>query len=312
MMTHSHSAPITVSKDLETSMSTPIRAQPPISVPMIMISVGQLTRRGSTSFGSSIEAAWAARWRTSWSSPRLAPQAPADQRVERWLLQVPQRPFQQVGLQAPGRGIGRSFGADRHRRDRQGPGQVAVELIGRGARRGVAEVRHHDGLGGRVDQQRVPADRAVRDAGPPQNQQLPVQVIQGGVADLGGIRVGQRHPRRQPADQQRVLGRPGRPGLGDLRHGDAGLAGPQGEVGLVLDLLQPGEHQARTRVTVEHEPARLGEQLGVGRIPAVDQDGQAISPARSAYLGGLELGHPPDLPGRRVHVARADAEFLQQ
>ena len=61
MMTHSHSAPITVSKDLETSMSTPIRAQPPISVPMIMISVGQLTRRGSTSFGSSIEPAWAAR-----------------------------------------------------------------------------------------------------------------------------------------------------------------------------------------------------------------------------------------------------------
>ena len=61
MMTQSQSAPITVSKDLETSMSTPIRAQPPMSVPMIMISVGQLTRRGSTSFGSSIEAAWAAR-----------------------------------------------------------------------------------------------------------------------------------------------------------------------------------------------------------------------------------------------------------
>jgi len=61
MTTHSHSAPITVSKDLETSMSTPIKAQPPISVPMIMISVGQLTRRGSTSFGSSIEPAWAAR-----------------------------------------------------------------------------------------------------------------------------------------------------------------------------------------------------------------------------------------------------------
>ena len=61
MMTQSHSAPITVSKDLETSMSTPIRAQPPMSVPTIMISVGQLTRRGSTSFGTSIDLAWAAR-----------------------------------------------------------------------------------------------------------------------------------------------------------------------------------------------------------------------------------------------------------
>ncbi len=70
MTTHSHSAPITVSNDLETSMSTPIRAQPPISVPMTMIRVGQLTRRGSTSSGTSIEAAWAARWRTSCSRSR--------------------------------------------------------------------------------------------------------------------------------------------------------------------------------------------------------------------------------------------------
>ena len=39
----------------------PDQDQPPISVPMIMINVGQLTRRGSTSFGTSIDLAWAAR-----------------------------------------------------------------------------------------------------------------------------------------------------------------------------------------------------------------------------------------------------------
>jgi hypothetical protein len=50
-----------VSKDWETFRSTSIRAQPPISRPAIMISVGQLTWRGSASFGTSIEAAWAAR-----------------------------------------------------------------------------------------------------------------------------------------------------------------------------------------------------------------------------------------------------------
>ena len=60
-MTHSQSAPITVSKALETSISTPTRAQPPMSVPMIMMSVGQLTRRASTSFGTSIDLASAAR-----------------------------------------------------------------------------------------------------------------------------------------------------------------------------------------------------------------------------------------------------------
>src|ERR1700760_228612 len=53
MMTHSQSAPMTVSKEPATSMSTPIRAQPPIRLPMISISVGQLTRRGSARVGSS-------------------------------------------------------------------------------------------------------------------------------------------------------------------------------------------------------------------------------------------------------------------
>jgi len=39
MLTHSQSAPITVSKGSETSMSTTVSAQPPISVPASMISV---------------------------------------------------------------------------------------------------------------------------------------------------------------------------------------------------------------------------------------------------------------------------------
>ena len=69
-MTHSQLAPITVSKDFETSMSTPIRAQPPMSVPTTMIRVGQLTRRGSTSFGTGIDFASAARCRTSARSSR--------------------------------------------------------------------------------------------------------------------------------------------------------------------------------------------------------------------------------------------------
>jgi hypothetical protein len=48
---------------------------------------------------------------------------------------------------------------------------------------------------------------------------------------------------------------PRRPGLDDLGHGRAGLAGPQSEVGLVLDLLQPSDRQARSGVPVQHEPA---------------------------------------------------------
>ena len=69
-MTHSQSAPMIVSNDCVTSMSTPISAQPPISVPTIRIRFVQLIRRGSASLGSSIDLALAACSRT-WSSSFL-------------------------------------------------------------------------------------------------------------------------------------------------------------------------------------------------------------------------------------------------
>jgi hypothetical protein len=112
----------------------------------------------------------------------------------------------------------------------------------------------------------------VRDPRPPQGQQLPVQLIQQGVADLSWVGVGQRGPGGQPESQERVAGWPGGAGLEDLRHGHARPGGPQGEVGLVLDLLQPGDGQLRPGIAVQHEPARLGQQPRIGRIPAVDLD----------------------------------------
>ena len=80
----------------------------------------------------------------------------------------------------------------------------------------------------------------------------------------------------------------------------------------MFDLLKPGYREARPGVPVQQEPACLGEQPGIGRVPAVDRDTDATGRIRPAYLGGLELRHPPDLPPGRVHVARADAEFGQQ
>jgi hypothetical protein len=242
-----------------------------------------------------------------------APQAPAEQRVECWLLQLPERPFQHLRFQAPRRGIGGSFGADHHRGGRDGAGQIAIEPIRRSPHRGVAEVRQENGSRHRVDQYRVTADRAVSDACPPQGHQLAVQVIERGVADLGGVDVRQRRPgRRHPVDQQRVMGRSRRSRLDDLGHGDIGQPRSHGHVGLMLDLLEPGDRQARPGVPVQQEPARLGEQPGVGRVPAVDRDTEAPGRIRPAYLGRLELCHPPDLPDHRVHIPRADTEPLEQ
>ena len=65
----------------------------------------------------------------------LAPQAPAERGVERRPVQMPAgRRSSTSALQAPGRGRGGPLGADRHRRRRDGAGQVTVELVRRGVR----------------------------------------------------------------------------------------------------------------------------------------------------------------------------------
>ena len=81
----------------------------------------------------------------------------------------------------------------------------------------------------------------------------------------------------------------------------------------MLDLLKPGQREARPGVTVEEEPACLGEELGVGRIPPVDGYADALTGRISlAGLRPLVLRHSPHLPGLRLHVAGPDAELIEQ
>jgi hypothetical protein len=152
----------------------------------------------------------------------------------------------------------------------------------------------------------------VGDAGRPQGQQLVVQVIEQRVADRGDASLRQRqafHSGRHPADQERVAGRAGLPGLDDLGYRDTGPGRPHREVRLVLDLLQPGNRKAGPGVPVEHEPANLRQQPGIGRVPAIDLD---LKPAGRGQLVRLVLRHPPHLPRGWRQVAGADAEFRQQ
>ncbi len=245
--------------------------------------------------------------------PAVAAQAPAQRGIQPGLVQVLQRAAEHRRVDAAARRLPGPLGAGGRGGGRDAPGQVAVELIGRRVRGGVAEVGQHGAPVTRADQDHVTADRAVCDPGPAQRQQLPVQVVQRGVAHVGGVRPGQQSAGWQAADQQRVVSGPGGAGRHDVRHGHAGLARPHGEKPLVLDLLQPGQREAGPGVPVEQEPAQLGEQLGVRRVPAVHRDGQPLARGiRRAGLGGLVLGHPPGLPRQRQHVAHVDAEFVEQ
>ena len=208
MMTHSQSAPITVSKDSDTSMSTPIRAQPPIERaddhdqrrPAHPAGLGQLAAARSTaaSGGALTDLAsrprWPRRLRPSSGSSagfcrcRSAPvqhlrRPGTGPRRRRLVRRRPPRPWPR--WRRPGR-------------DRADPARRCTEALRKSA--------SDNGLRRRVDQQRVTADRAVSDAGPPQDQQLAVEVIERGVADLG---------RRRPptAPSRAAAGRPAaRPG----------------------------------------------------------------------------------------------------
>jgi len=160
---------------------------------------------------------------------------------------------------------------------------------------------------GAVGQQRVTAGCTVDDLRLAHDQQLPVKVVEHGVADLGGIGIGQRRAGRSRLASNASLEGPAVPASTISGTGTPARAVRKVRYALMLDLLQPGDRQARPGVPVQHEPARLGQQPGVSRIPAINLDTEASKPIRSAYLGGLEPRHRLQPSGQRPHVAGADA-----
>ena len=203
MMTQSHSAPITVSKDLrdvdehaDQGPAADERAddhdQRRPAHPAGLHQLRHVDRLGPGRVLPDFL-----------QQPALASQAPAERRVERRPVQMPERACQHLGIQAPGRGVRRLVPRRPPPPSRpwRRPGHDRADRATRSPmalRKSVTTI----GLRGRVDQQRVPADRAVGDPGPAQGQQLTVEVIKRGVADVGGVGLGQR--RRRPAAGRRA------------------------------------------------------------------------------------------------------------
>ena len=262
-----------------------------------------------------MDAASAACFLASSSSPgrprRLRPMAGS----RAAFLQVAEGGREHAGLQAPGGAAPRPVGPQGHRSRRDDPGHVTIELNRRGRRGGIAEVRDDGGLPRRVDKQRVAADSAVRDARRPQRQQLPVDVIDGGVGDVGGARFREPPSGGQPGHHQRVLRRSGRgAGAGEFRHGRADLRGPQGDESLrstccsrVMVRLGPESRYSRNRPALVNSPASAASfpstdtsRRRPGEVPGVFPSPRTSPPPRPAGPTAA-----PGSPGRRVPRAAA-------
>ena len=142
------------------------------------------------------------------------------------------------------------------------------------------------------------------DPGRPQPQHGAQDLIQGSVIEAGAVGLRQGRAVRHPGDQRGVVAGPEPAGGEHVRHRHPGPPGHQGEVGLVLDLLQAIQDQGGPRIPVHAEPPHLREQPGVGRVPAIDRQ---LDPVARRVTAG-ELLHPPHLAGCQGNVPHRDVE----
>ena len=108
----------------------------------------------------------------------------------------------------------------------------------------------------------------------------------------------------QARHERGVVGRtapPGRHNLGDPR---AGMRRQEGEVGLVLHLLQPVEDEGRSGVAVDTEPPHLAQPLGVGGVASVHRQLNRVA----LRVRPGERRHAPFLAGRGAEPVHLDLQ----
>ena len=115
--------------------------------------------------------------------------------------------------------------------------------------------------------------------------------VEHGVGHVARLELAKRPAGRRLGHQQGVAGGTADTRGDDPRSADAQMPGHQREVGLVLDLLEPGQLQGGPRVAIDEEPPDLGQPLGAGGVASVHRHvevGPALTSARVP-------GHPPHL-----------------
>jgi hypothetical protein len=148
-----------------------------------------------------------------------------------------------------------ALGARPHRHGGQRGHQVGVKAPGRSRGGRATEVPDTGVLTGHDDG--VAAERPVRDAGFAQPQHGQQDLIQGAVGEGRTVGLGQGRAVGHPGDQRRIVAGPEPAGGEHVGHQHPGALGHQGEVGLVLDLLQAIHDEGGARIPVHAEPPQF-------------------------------------------------------
>ncbi len=155
------------------------------------------------------------------------------------------------------------------------------------------------------DDESASHDLAVGDARPVQGAEVGPRVVENGVGEPRRIDPVHGLSDRVAHDQQGVV-----TGAGDAHGDQLGDPGPaagrqQQDQRLVLDLLAPPQADGRAGVLVPDGSPELGEQPGVGAVPADDLDGQAI------VVVAQEAGVAPGLHRVQAQPVSRHAEVSQ-
>ena len=155
-----------------------------------------------------------------------------------------------------------------------------------------------------VAEKSVRTDGTVGDPGRPEVEQLGEQVVE----DLIGNRVraelvkgGSGHG---ASDHDGVVARPDLRRTDHLRYPSARPCRQLRDRRLVLDLLEPGQADGRSRVPIHDEPVHLAEELGVRSVPAVERHDQGLARVRDDDV----VGGTPGLILGRLRRNRIDPD----
>ena len=164
-----------------------------------------------------------------------------------------------------------------------------------------------------VAEKSVRTDGTVGDSGRPEVEQLGEQVVEDLIGDRVRAELVKGGSRHGASDQDGVVARPDLRRTDHLRHPGARPRRELRDRRLVLDLLDPGQADGRSRVPIHDEPVHLAEELGVRSVPAVERHDQGLPRVRDDEVVG---GTPGLIPGRlrrnRIDPDRRErhAQFL--